>query len=86
MNSSFKFDTTELFGRVGSGLDLKFVGSGRVRVHTFSGRVGRGLNFFMSGRARASNNLSGRVRVQKVEPVQDSTAMLNNKDLPMIFK
>ena len=69
MNSSFKFDTTELFGRVESGLDLKFVGSGRVRVHTFSGRVGHGLNFFMSGRARTSNNLSGRVRVQKVEPV-----------------
>ena len=64
MNLSFKFDTPELFGRVRSSLDLKFVGSGR---------VGRGLNFFMSGRARASNNLSGRVRVQKVEPVQDSS-------------
>ena len=36
MNPSFRFDTTELFGRVGSGLDLKFVGflSGTIFPYT----------------------------------------------------
>ena len=40
MNSSFKFDTTELFGRVGSGSGSHFLGSGRARVKLF--HVGSG--------------------------------------------
>ena len=62
MNSSFKFDTTELFGRVGFGFKI-------CRVRSDSGS-----HFLGSGRARVKllHVGSGRVRVQKVEPVQDS--------------
>ncbi len=69
-----------VFFRVG--FDFNFSGSGRVRAElrrvgsgsgqTLAGRVGRGSDFGGSGRARVKIKTSGRVRVRKVEPAQDS--------------
>ncbi len=66
--------------------DFNFSGSGRVRAElrrvgsgsgqTLAGRVGRGSDFGGSGRARVKIKTSGRVRVRKVEPAQDSIVYL----------